>query len=197
MLFKLIDAASKTWRRLNGTNQLPKIIAGVSFADGIEVVPIREATPPDRLRHPDSGIAPTSEAWPASRWPLSLSPIKFSSLELTRGYLPSHELLGCKTLRDILIAQDFLRSSVNLRCNYACARHYNHVNRKRATITITSSSLSENLFCSCSSARHCFLVVERDREDVLEVNATSLVRKARIPGRSLEAALTRSRRQLK
>jgi transposase-like protein len=38
MVFKLIDAASKTWRRLKGTNQLPKIIAGVRFADGIEVI---------------------------------------------------------------------------------------------------------------------------------------------------------------
>jgi len=38
MAFKLIDAASKTWRRLKGTNQLPKVIAGVRFADGIEVI---------------------------------------------------------------------------------------------------------------------------------------------------------------
>jgi transposase-like protein len=37
MVFKLITAASKTWRRLKGTNQLPKIIAGVRFKDGIEV----------------------------------------------------------------------------------------------------------------------------------------------------------------
>jgi hypothetical protein len=29
---------AETWRRLKGTNQLPKIIAGVRFADGIEVV---------------------------------------------------------------------------------------------------------------------------------------------------------------
>ncbi|MCP1769000.1 hypothetical protein ABIF65_011875 [Bradyrhizobium japonicum] len=36
-MFKLIDAASKTWRRLKGTNQLPKLIAGVGFDDGIEV----------------------------------------------------------------------------------------------------------------------------------------------------------------
>ena len=38
MVFKLIIAASKTWRRLKGTNQLPKIIAGVRFKDGIEVI---------------------------------------------------------------------------------------------------------------------------------------------------------------
>jgi len=37
MVFKLIMAASKTWRRLKGANQLPKVIAGVKFTDGIEV----------------------------------------------------------------------------------------------------------------------------------------------------------------
>jgi len=43
MVFKLIDAASKTWRRLKGTNQLPKIVAGVRFADGIEVIPTQQS----------------------------------------------------------------------------------------------------------------------------------------------------------
>jgi transposase-like protein len=38
MVFKLVIAASKTWRRLNGENQLPKIIGGVRFQDGIEVI---------------------------------------------------------------------------------------------------------------------------------------------------------------
>jgi transposase-like protein len=38
MVFKLLCAASKTWRRLKGTNQLPKVIAGVSFENGIEVI---------------------------------------------------------------------------------------------------------------------------------------------------------------
>lgn len=37
MVFKLITAASRTWRQLKGTNQLPKVIASVRFADGIEV----------------------------------------------------------------------------------------------------------------------------------------------------------------
>ena len=39
MVFKLVIAASKTWRRLKGENQLPKVIRGVKFRDGIEVVP--------------------------------------------------------------------------------------------------------------------------------------------------------------
>jgi putative transposase len=37
MVFKLVMAASKTWRRLKGENQLPKVVAGVTFRDGIEV----------------------------------------------------------------------------------------------------------------------------------------------------------------
>ena len=38
MIFKLAEAAEKSWRRLNGHNQLPKLILGVKFTDGIEVV---------------------------------------------------------------------------------------------------------------------------------------------------------------
>jgi putative transposase len=37
MVFKLVMTAQKTWRRLKGENQLPKLVEGVSFADGIEV----------------------------------------------------------------------------------------------------------------------------------------------------------------
>jgi putative transposase len=38
MIFKLAEAAEKSWRRLDGHNQLPKMILGVRFADGMEVV---------------------------------------------------------------------------------------------------------------------------------------------------------------
>ena len=38
MVFKLVEAAQKSWRRLDGNNQLPKLILGVKFADGLEVV---------------------------------------------------------------------------------------------------------------------------------------------------------------
>jgi putative transposase len=44
MVFKLIEAAQKSWRCLDGHNQLPKLITGVKFADGIEVV-ARSAAP--------------------------------------------------------------------------------------------------------------------------------------------------------
>ena len=36
-VFKLVMAASRTWRRLKGENQLPKVVAGVRFEDGTEV----------------------------------------------------------------------------------------------------------------------------------------------------------------
>jgi putative transposase len=38
MIFKLAEAAEKSWRRLDGHNQLPKVILGVKFADGVEVI---------------------------------------------------------------------------------------------------------------------------------------------------------------
>ena len=37
MVFKPVMAAAKTWRRLNGENQLPKVVQGVTFRDGVEV----------------------------------------------------------------------------------------------------------------------------------------------------------------
>ena len=37
MIFKLAEAAERSWRRLDGPNQLPKLILGVKFTDGIEV----------------------------------------------------------------------------------------------------------------------------------------------------------------
>jgi hypothetical protein len=43
MVFKLLEAAQKSWRRLDGHNQLPKLVLGVTFNDGIEVI-----TPTDR-----------------------------------------------------------------------------------------------------------------------------------------------------
>jgi transposase-like protein len=38
MVFKLVNAAAKTWRRLKGENQLPKVVQGVIFRNGIEVI---------------------------------------------------------------------------------------------------------------------------------------------------------------
>ena len=37
MVFKLVMAAGRTWRRLKGENQLPKVVQGVTFRDGVEV----------------------------------------------------------------------------------------------------------------------------------------------------------------
>src|SRR5712664_3316204 len=44
MVFKLLEAAQKSWRRLDGHNQLPKLVLGVTFNNGIEVI----AKPADR-----------------------------------------------------------------------------------------------------------------------------------------------------
>ena len=38
MVFKLVEGAQKSWRRIDGHNQLPKLIQGVRFTDGIEVI---------------------------------------------------------------------------------------------------------------------------------------------------------------
>ena len=38
MVFKLVMAAAKTWHRLKGENQLPKVVQGVTFRNGVEVI---------------------------------------------------------------------------------------------------------------------------------------------------------------
>jgi transposase-like protein len=35
MVFKLVQAAAKTWRRLNGANQLPLVIEGVTLTNSV------------------------------------------------------------------------------------------------------------------------------------------------------------------
>jgi hypothetical protein len=59
MIFKLAEAAEKSWRRLDGHNQLPKIILGVkspteSRSSDRKLMPL----PPDFFRHRHSAIAP-------------------------------------------------------------------------------------------------------------------------------------------
>ena len=44
MVFKLLEVAQKSWRRLDGHNRLPKLVLGVTFNDRIEVI----AEPTDR-----------------------------------------------------------------------------------------------------------------------------------------------------
>ncbi len=38
MVFKLVMAAAKTWHKLKGENQLPKVVQGVTFTNGVEVI---------------------------------------------------------------------------------------------------------------------------------------------------------------
>jgi putative transposase len=37
MVFTLVRAASKKWRRLKGANQLPRVLDGIKFADGVAI----------------------------------------------------------------------------------------------------------------------------------------------------------------
>lgn len=45
MVFKLVDAAQKSWRRLDGHNQLPKVVLGAKFKDGLEVASATDHQP--------------------------------------------------------------------------------------------------------------------------------------------------------
>ena len=49
MVFKLVIAASKTWRCLKGEKQLSKVIGGVRFQHGMRSSKCHQITPPDRL----------------------------------------------------------------------------------------------------------------------------------------------------
>lgn len=62
MVFKLVDAAQKSWRRLDGHNQLSKLVLGAKFTDGWRwsVPPIASSKPPPpdpSGRHQHSAIA--------------------------------------------------------------------------------------------------------------------------------------------
>ncbi len=47
MAFKRVMAAAKTWRRLKGETQLPKVAGGVASRNGAEVTTRQHRTPPD------------------------------------------------------------------------------------------------------------------------------------------------------
>lgn len=47
MVFKLVEGAQRSWRRLDGHALLPKLILGVKFSDGLEVVPKKVANQPE------------------------------------------------------------------------------------------------------------------------------------------------------
>ena len=51
MIFKLAEAAEKSWRRLDGHNLLPKLILGVKFVDGTTSHRKLKPLPPDPIRH--------------------------------------------------------------------------------------------------------------------------------------------------
>jgi hypothetical protein len=58
MIFKLAEAAEKSWRRLNGHNQLPKLILGVDSPTEPKSLDRKlKPPPPDPVRNQDSAIA--------------------------------------------------------------------------------------------------------------------------------------------
>ena len=46
MVFKLVEAAQKSWRRLDGHHQLAKVVLGAKFEDGLEVAQATDRQPP-------------------------------------------------------------------------------------------------------------------------------------------------------
>ena len=57
MVFKLVTAASETWRRLNGYDKLTQVIEGVQFTDGIQADETETRAAARSRRHPLSDIA--------------------------------------------------------------------------------------------------------------------------------------------
>ncbi len=45
MIFKLIEGAQKSWRRLDGPHQLPKVVIGAKFKDGLEIAASVDSQP--------------------------------------------------------------------------------------------------------------------------------------------------------
>ena len=61
MVFKLVMAASRTWRRLQGQNQLPKkVVNGIKFKDAGSKLSPKSNPPLDSRRHRFFCIAPLS-----------------------------------------------------------------------------------------------------------------------------------------
>jgi len=46
MVFKLIDGAQRIWRRLDGHAQLPELVQGMKFSNGLEVAEKQSALQP-------------------------------------------------------------------------------------------------------------------------------------------------------
>jgi putative transposase len=57
MVFKLVTAAVKTWHRLKGETQLPKVVQGVTFTNGVEVTDTKALNAALSRRHPNPVIA--------------------------------------------------------------------------------------------------------------------------------------------
>ena len=106
MVFKLVNAAAKTWRRLKGENQLPKVVQGVKFQNASRSSKCRLTTPPDRSHHPISRIAllPSVSALGCNR--RHAAPFPAGPLPSPIALLPRQ--LGGPRLRDLSNRRDDL-----------------------------------------------------------------------------------------
>ncbi len=67
MVFKLVMAASKTWRRLKGENLLPKVVRGVTFRNGVEVTDMPTGVSKTWGATPRTGLPGGQSVRPAPR----------------------------------------------------------------------------------------------------------------------------------
>ena len=98
MVFKPVETAQRSWRRLDGNVQLPKLISGVKFADGLEVAAQPQGcqleSAADRAhRHQLLAIAPSTfrnVTMPCSYEGFYISP----KVPLAVFLEPGHQLFG-------------------------------------------------------------------------------------------------------
>ena len=96
MVFTLVRAASKTWRKLNGTNQLPRVIEGVKFTDGVATATPPKTAPPDHAASPKFSHSGPAMASPARlrAHHASQSTFTFRHARLTTGRISGYLVLG-------------------------------------------------------------------------------------------------------
>lgn len=82
MVFTLIQAASKKCLRLKRRNQLPKVIEGIRFTDGIDDTHDTKNRAPDDARHPNSNLAPATATTDWISWRLDTTMQSLKDLTL-------------------------------------------------------------------------------------------------------------------
>jgi hypothetical protein len=92
MVFKLVDAAQKSWRRLDGHNQLPKLIQGVTFTDGIEVA-VNPASSRSQTAADEIGVVVEVEPHPPQTGPTYRMDVQFAHARVPGVFRFEYELV--------------------------------------------------------------------------------------------------------